>query len=107
MEIYSIYDPASANMLRDNNFDNFVDTFYAELTPWFNILLPESAWIAAVFLFNRQDSCCIARLWWTSIRIGDDALPANNPECVGNIDRDGMYVCLTEMKGTYVGITRA
>ena len=96
------------NTLRDNNFDTFAHT-QAESAPWMNIRLPESSVIATVVLFNRPDLCsdnCIGRLKWTCIRIGNDALPINNPVCVGNIEKDGVYLCPSPMTGTNVGIIR-
>ena len=101
--------------LCDNEFggegalQNFNETLQ-EFNPWMNITLTERSTIAAVLLFNRQD-CCQSRLKWTSIRIGNNSLPIHNPECAGNIDRDGMYICKTGdaqtlMTGDYVGIIR-
>jgi hypothetical protein len=80
--------------LLDNDFDtiNRTNDLGKDPAPWMNIQLLESSFIAAVFLFNSQDD---AQAWLaiTSIRIGNDPLPAKNPECAGNIDRDGMYLC--------------
>ena len=55
---YTYFTPSFENLMHDNNFGeyqgplNFSETS-VEAKPWINIRLPESALIAAVFLFNR------------------------------------------------------
>ncbi len=57
----------------------------------------------ALFVVPNQ----VDKLSSTSIRVGNDPEdPWNNAECVGNIDRDGIYACTTSLSGKFVGAVR-
>ena len=57
-------------------------------------------------VFVSNPNSLVERLAFTSIRVGNDPHPGNNVECVGSIDRDGVYECPTPLKGNYVGFVR-
>lgn len=99
----SLESGTAANVVDNSIFIPSISTT-PELNPWYNIRLSESGVIKSVAFFTNPHYA--NRYASTSIRVGNDPDPRNNAECVGGIDRDGIFECATPLKGNYVGLVR-
>jgi hypothetical protein len=68
------------------------------------VQLSESGTIRTVVIVANPG--IVADIATTSIRIGDDPILINNPECYGNIVQDGVYECTSPITGSYIAFVR-